>query len=92
MIHCTRARFTGLVLHSDELAVHLYPLLCLHRQVAKAASRLFYCLVFIACNNMAANLPGFTSYYVSRGLLHVTAEHRHLGRCIYTVYTYIYTV
>jgi len=39
----TRARFTVLVSFSDELAVHLRPLFCLQRQVAKLARGLFYC-------------------------------------------------
>jgi len=50
-----------LVSCSDDLAVHLYPLLCLQRWVAKVANGLFYCWSLLGNNNMATNLEKFTS-------------------------------
>jgi len=46
---------------SGELAVHSFPLLCLQRQFAKLAIRLFYCSSLLCNNNMATNLLMFTS-------------------------------
>ena len=60
---CTRTRFTVLVSCSAELAVYSCPLLCPQRQVAKLASGLFYCWSLLCNNNMATNLPMFTSSY-----------------------------
>ena len=59
--HCTQARFTVLVLCTDELAVHSCPLLCLRKQVVKFASGLFYCRSLLRNNNMATNLQRLTS-------------------------------
>ena len=55
--------FTILVLCSDVFAVHSCPLLCLQRQIAKLACRLFYCWTLLGNNNMAKNLLVFTSSY-----------------------------
>ena len=61
---CTRARFTVLVSCSgEELAVHSFPLLSLQRHVAKLARGLLYCWPLLCNNNMATNLPIFTSSY-----------------------------
>ena len=57
--HCTQARSTVLVLCTDELAVHSYPLLCLQRKVVKHAIGLFYCTSLL--RTMATNLQRFTS-------------------------------
>jgi len=51
--HCPRARFINQVSCSDELAVHSCPLLCLQRQVAKLASKLFYSWYWLRNYNMA---------------------------------------
>jgi len=51
---------------SDELAVHSYPLLCLHRRVVKVASGLFYCWSLLRNNFIATNLQRFTLYYGSK--------------------------
>jgi len=48
--------FTVLVSCSGELAVHSCPLLCLQGQVAKPASRLFYCWSLLCNNNIAKNI------------------------------------
>jgi len=64
--YCTRARFTALMSCSDELAVHSCPLLCLRRQVAKRASRLFYCWTLLRNNYMVTNLLVFTWNYGRR--------------------------
>jgi len=34
--HCTRSKFTALVLRSDELAVHSCPLICPQRRLRKS--------------------------------------------------------
>jgi len=57
--HCTRSRFTVVVSCSDKLAVHLCPLFCLQRRVAKLANRLFCCWSLLCNNSMATNLWRF---------------------------------
>ena len=64
--HCTRVRFTVILWCSDELAIHICPLLCLQRRVAKVASGFFYCWSLLRNNNMATNLQRFTLHYGSR--------------------------
>ena len=64
--HCTRVRFTVIVLCSDELAVHSCPLLCLQKWVAKVTSGLFYCWSLVRNNTMATNLQNFALYCGSR--------------------------
>jgi len=64
--HCTRTRLTVVMSWSDELAVHSCLLLCLQRQVAKLASRLFYWWSSLRNNSMATNLQVFTWTYGRR--------------------------
>jgi len=64
--HCTRVRFTVVVLCSDELAVHSCTLRYLQRWVANVASGLFYCWSLLRNNIMATNLQRFTIYYGGR--------------------------
>jgi len=61
--HCTRARFTVLVLYE---IVRSRPILCVQSQVAKLASELFYCWSSLRSNNTAINLQTFTWSYSSR--------------------------
>jgi len=79
--HCTRVRFTVLVLCSDELAVNSCPPLYLQKQVAKLANGLFYRWSLLRNNNTAINLQTPTSSYGSSVLPHATTvERRRLGR------------
>jgi len=67
--HC----FHVMLLCSDGLADHSYPVQCLQRQVVKLASGLFRCWSLLRNNNMATNLHRFTSSNGRKGFLsHVT--------------------
>jgi len=61
------------------------PLACLHRQVAKLVSALFYYWPLLGNNSIAANLQRFTSSCGSSVLPHVIVERKHLGRCMQRV-------
>jgi len=58
--------YTVLVSCSDELAVHLYPLICLQRQVAKLL-RSFYHWSLLRNNSLAPILQRLTSRYGGQG-------------------------
>jgi len=83
MTLCTRARFTALVSYSDELAVDSPPVICLQRQGAKLASRLFYRSPLLRKYNMATNLQMFTKVTIVDVLPHVTVEGRHLWQALH---------
>jgi len=78
--HCTRVRFTVVVSCGDELAVHSCPLLCLHRRVAKVASRLFYCWSYCVTITWQQICKGSLCITVVGVLLHETVKRRHLGK------------
>ena len=79
--HCTRDRFTVVVLCSDELAVHSCPFLCLQRWVAKVASGLLYCWSFYCVAITWEQIFKSSLYIAVAGiLLHETVERRRLGR------------
>jgi len=59
----TTVRFVVLVSYSGGLAFHSCMLIRLQRQVAKLASRFFYCWSFLCKNNKATNLLIFSSSY-----------------------------
>jgi len=65
---------------SDQLIVHTYPLLCLHRRFAKLASECSSVRLYCVTIAWSQIFKGSLQVTVVGVLLHVTVERRHLGR------------